>query len=355
MKFGPGLTTYQFKRQLDHVKYRLYFKKAPYLKTLNLHDRNAAKYMTVAELHQKDIAAEFHRPQMNDLDHATAFDALNPNLETSFGKNSRIDRRRPESAIAGWQTTMKQYEDWLSRQEDAQFIRKLPMGMIQDHGDSSFTNRTAGIIMPEKCTENKLVFLQQGGWQIEKHTGVRSENWLNRFNLVPLFGGSHLWIAKLRFVNYLFYANIGATTALSLMPLYGLTKLVFGSVASFSSLLPVSGPVFAACLLTSYSINYLLYYLQHKVQIVEAIWWEPETRSVCVEIYNWLKLWNIEGKHYFDQDKPNVIKIPQKFIANFVWTERNKNGTRIRLCTGSGRRRKWSNSIQCNIQRRFKS
>ena len=55
MKFGPGLTTYQFKRQLDHVKYRLYFKKAPYLKTLNLHDRNAAKYMTVAELHQKGI------------------------------------------------------------------------------------------------------------------------------------------------------------------------------------------------------------------------------------------------------------------------------------------------------------
>ena len=68
-------------------------------------------------------------------------------------------------------------------------------------------------------------------------------------------------------------------------------------------------------MLTSYSINYLLYYLQHKVQIVEAIWWEPETRSVCVEIYNWLKLWNIEGKHYFDQDKPNVIKIPQKYLS----------------------------------------
>ena len=78
--------------------------------------------------------------------------------------------------------------------------------------------------------------MQQGGWQVEKHTGVRSENWLNRFNLVPLFGGSHLWIMKLRFVNYLFYANIGATTALSLMPLYGLTKLVFGSVATFSRL-----------------------------------------------------------------------------------------------------------------------
>ena len=83
----------------------------------------------------------------------------------------------------------------------------------------------------------------------------------------------------------------------------------------YFSLLPVSGPVFAACLLTSYSINYLLYYLQHKVQIVEAIWWEPETRSVCVEVYNWLKLWNIEGKHYFDQDKPNVIKIPQKYLS----------------------------------------
>ena len=55
MKFGPGLTTYQFKRQIDHVKYRLYFKKAPYLKTLDLHDRNAAKYMTVAELHHKGI------------------------------------------------------------------------------------------------------------------------------------------------------------------------------------------------------------------------------------------------------------------------------------------------------------
>ena len=68
-------------------------------------------------------------------------------------------------------------------------------------------------------------------------------------------------------------------------------------------------------MLTSYSINYLLYYLQHKVQIVEAIWWEPETRSVCVEIYNWLKLWNIEGKHYFDHDKPNVIKIPQKYLS----------------------------------------
>ena len=48
---------------------------------------------------------------------------------------------------------------------------------------------------------------------------------------------------------------------------------------------------------------------------MEAIWWEPETRSVCVEIYNWLKLWNIEGKHYFDQDKPNVIKIPQKYLS----------------------------------------
>ena len=94
---------------------------------------------------------------MNDLVHSTAFDALNPNLETSFGKSSRIDRRRPESAITGWQTTMKQYEDWLSRQEDAQFIRKLPMGMIADHGDHSFTNRTAGIIMPEKCTGTWLV------------------------------------------------------------------------------------------------------------------------------------------------------------------------------------------------------
>ena len=60
MKFGPGLTTYQFKRQIDHVKYRLYFKKAPYLKTLNLHDRNAAKYMTVAELHHKGIE-NFHQ------------------------------------------------------------------------------------------------------------------------------------------------------------------------------------------------------------------------------------------------------------------------------------------------------
>ena len=79
--------------------------------------------------------------------------------------------------------------------------------------------------------------------------------------------------------------------------------------------MPVSAPVFAACLLTSYSINYLLYYLQHKVQIVEAIWWEPETRSVCVEIYNWLKIWNVEGKAYFDQDKPNVIKIPQKYLS----------------------------------------
>jgi len=236
MKFGPGLTTYQFKRQIDHVKYRLYFKKAPYLKTLSLHRPDAVKYLTVAELHHRDIASEFHRPQMNDLEHTTAFEALDPTQETSFGKNSRIDRRRPESAIAGWKTTMQQYEDWLSRQEDAQFIRKLPMGMIQDHGDSSFTNRTSGVIMPEKCTENKLVFLQQGGWQIEKHTGVRSENWLNRFNLVPLFGGSHLWITKLRFVNYLFYANIGVTTALSLTPLYGLTKLVFGSVASFSRL-----------------------------------------------------------------------------------------------------------------------
>ena len=55
MKFGPGLTTYQFKRQIDQAKYRLYFKKAPYLKTLNLHDQNAAKYMTVADAHHKGI------------------------------------------------------------------------------------------------------------------------------------------------------------------------------------------------------------------------------------------------------------------------------------------------------------
>ena len=106
-----------------------------------------------------DIAAEFHRPVMNTQVQTTAFDALNPTLETSFGKSGRIDRRRPENAIAGWKTTMKQYEDWLSRQEDAQFIRKLPMGMIQDHGGSNFTNRTSGLIMPEKCTGNFLTIM----------------------------------------------------------------------------------------------------------------------------------------------------------------------------------------------------
>ena len=77
----------------------------------------------------------------------------------------------------------------------------------------------------------------------------------------------------------------------------------------------MSGPVFAVCLFTSYFINCILYYVQNKVQIVEAIWWEPESRSVCVEMYNWFKLWNVEGKPYFDHDKPNVIKIPQKYLS----------------------------------------
>ena len=63
---------------------------------------------------------------MNTQVHTTALDALDPRLETSFGKSGRIDRRRPENAIQGWKATMKKYDDWLSRQEDAQFIRKLP-------------------------------------------------------------------------------------------------------------------------------------------------------------------------------------------------------------------------------------
>ena len=107
-----------------------------------------------------------------------------------------------------------------------------------------------------------MVYLQQGGWQHAIHIGVRSENWLNRFNLVPLFGGSHLWIMKLRMLNYLFYANIGATTALSLMPLYGLTKLMFGTVASFSRFVNRGSQKCSLGFLTRKIVKILLVYCQ---------------------------------------------------------------------------------------------
>ena len=63
-------------------------------------------------------------------------------------------------------------------------------------------------------------------------------------------------------------------------------------------------------------VNLGLYYLQNVNRLVYAVWFEPETFSVCIELYNWFKLFNLENNAFgTNNDITRVIKIPYKFLS----------------------------------------
>jgi len=85
------------------------------------------------------------------------------------------------------------------------------------------------------CTETKLIYQQNKGHFSTIHTGVRHENWLNRWKVAPLAGGSKKWARKLNWFNYLGVASIFGGAALNLKPIYGLISLPLGQPATLSA------------------------------------------------------------------------------------------------------------------------
>ena len=275
------------------------------------------------------------RPVHNQTNNPNYWKELaDPNIETNFGKSGRIDARRPEHSLEGWKKTMREYERWLEPQKKASFIRKLPPAFSRDR-DSIVALRAGGLLKPEMSTEFELVFMGHNGRYLSKHIGVRSESWLNRMSLVPLFGGSRKFWLKLRRLNRLFYLNFASFIALHLCPLISLTQIAMGSPVSWDVLMPISVSAYITCYALSMSISGLFYYFQYVNRIVTAIHWEHETRSVCIELYCWLRMWNIAQVYDANMytDHPVVIKIPQKYLDRELYGPiENKLGFQFDFC-----------------------
>ena len=171
------------------------------------------------------------------------------------------------------------------------------------------------MLQPDMCTDTELVFLQPTGQHNTIHTGVRFERWFNRWGVAPLAGGSRKFARKLKMLNFFGLGSLVSSLGLGLSPFYGMLSLPMGTPVSLAKILPLEPTVFCASLCISFSMSAMLYYFQYSKPIVQAIWFEPSTRTVCVELVNFFKIFNLENRAYTTGDYPTVIKIPQKFCS----------------------------------------
>merc|ERR1712241_1027245 len=67
-------------------------------------------------------------------------------------------------------------------------------------------------------------------------------------------------------------------------------------------------------------INGMLFYLQNYNRLVKAVWFEPESMAVCVELHNWFAMFNWQRNFYgSNNDIARVIKIPYKFLSSSLY------------------------------------
>ena len=76
------------------------------------------------------------------------------------------------------------------------------------------------MLQPDQCTDTELVFLHYTGSFHRIHTGVRHENWINKWKIVPLAGGSAKWSRKINFFNKIGLASVAAGAVLNLLPIW---------------------------------------------------------------------------------------------------------------------------------------
>ena len=65
---------------------------------------------------------------------------------------------------------MAEYEEWLEPQKEAEFVRYLPVTMIEFNTIQISTNNT-GLLQLDKSTETELVYLKASGHYIVKYKG----------------------------------------------------------------------------------------------------------------------------------------------------------------------------------------
>ena len=191
------------------------------------------------------------------------------------------------------------------------------------------------MLQPDMCSDTELVFLQRSGAYSRIYTGVRHENWMNRWKVAPLAGGSAGWARKLRWFNIAGLASTVTGAVLNLMPIWGLVNLSMGTPATLSAVLTMDPILFASLWVLTHSIAGLMYYFQYVNQIVKAIWWEPDTRTVCVELMNFMEMFNLENRAFKARNSPTVIKLPQKFCSHQYDVEVKKGYIQFDLATVS--------------------
>lgn len=172
------------------------------------------------------------------------------------------------------------------------------------------------MLQPDMCTDTALVFLQATGQHSTIHTGVRFESWFNRWGVAPLAGGSRSFARKLKILNFFGLGSMVSSLGFALSPFYGMLSLPMGTPVSLGAVLPFEPTLFFASFSISMAMSAMLYYFQYQKPIVQAIWFEPASRTVCVELVNFFRVFNLENRHYVSGDFPSVIKIPQKFCSS---------------------------------------
>ena len=349
-------------RHRRYPKYRIYQKSAPFIdqilpvptkeeliRVADIESKHFEKYLTYSEqLAARPQTMPYSQMPTGDRAELDCIrpifipnqnpnylkDVMDPNTETNIMASGRIDAPRPQMAKDGWNRTMRQYERWKEPQKATQFVRNLPPALLRDQ-NTMVSMRAGGLLQPAMSTETELVYMGSNGRYFSNHIGVRTESWVNRMKMVPLFGGSRKFWLRLRRLNRLFYLNFISFFALHLAPIYALSQTAMGIPVSWETLMPVSVPVYIACYTGSMALNGIFYYVQYVNRIVSSISWEEESRSVCVELYCWLKMYNW-AKYYdykWNGDYPTVIKIPQKYLSPDLYgPEENRFGVQFDFC-----------------------
>ena len=91
--------------------------------------------MSLDEQHRKGLK-KWNQPahfEVSKFHQTNPLDKLNPQVETDFNRSGRIDAPRAYSATQRWLETDQEYKIWLKNQEGAEFIRKVPLTMVNNY------------------------------------------------------------------------------------------------------------------------------------------------------------------------------------------------------------------------------
>ena len=128
-------------------------------------------------------------------------------------------------------------------------------------------------------------------------------------------GGSSSWMRKIKALNLFFYSNLAVSIALPLSSLWAMVHLSLGKVATWSAVMAFDPLILFGVWSVTNVINCIFFYLQNYNRLVKAVWFEPDSYSVCVELHNWFQMWNVEKNFFQKNDDAKVIKLPFKFLS----------------------------------------